>query len=79
MSMTSIGTLSCCVCLRRGWGKLAPFSLAACLPLLQWMLGPISSGCVNPARAFGVAFVTGCGQLKRVRGSGCDPCIPAGP
>jgi hypothetical protein len=29
------------------------------VPLLMWMEGPVSSMCINPARAFGPALVTG--------------------
>ena len=47
------------VCWDRGWGKLKPFCVPVAITLLMWLLGPISSACINPARAFGVAFVTG--------------------
>ena len=48
---------TCILC--RGWGKLKPFCVPVAITLLMWLLGPISSACINPARAFGVAFVTG--------------------
>lgn len=42
-----------------GWGKLGPLSLGLTVPLLMWTVGPVSSLCINPARALGPAVVTG--------------------
>ncbi|KAK9796998.1 hypothetical protein WJX73_000334 [Symbiochloris irregularis] len=44
---------------KRGWGKLGPFSVPLAIMLLIWLVGPISSMCINPARALGPAVVTG--------------------
>ena len=43
----------------RGWGKLGPLAVPLAICLLMWLVGPISSMCINPARAFGPAVVTG--------------------
>ena len=40
--------------------------------LLMWLVGPISSMCINPARAFGPAFVTGYAQLSAL---GCQDAV----
>ena len=46
-------------CCRSQWGKYKPLAIPLVVTLLMWLLGPISSMCVNPARAFGPAIVTG--------------------
>ena len=43
----------------RGWGKLGPLAVPLAITLMMWLVGPISSMCINPARAFGPAVVTG--------------------
>ncbi|CAL8464331.1 g3866 [Coccomyxa elongata] len=44
---------------KRGWGRLGPIAVGLIAPLLMWIEGSVSSMCINPARAFGPAFVTG--------------------
>ncbi|KAK9815773.1 hypothetical protein WJX72_009249 [[Myrmecia] bisecta] len=44
---------------KRGWGKLGPLAVPLAIVLDMWIVGPVSSMCINPARAFGPAFVTG--------------------
>ncbi|KAK9831579.1 hypothetical protein WJX74_001033 [Apatococcus lobatus] len=44
---------------KRGWGKLGPLAVAMIIATNMWIFGPISSACMNPARALGPAFVTG--------------------
>ncbi|KAK9901069.1 hypothetical protein WJX75_001140 [Coccomyxa subellipsoidea] len=43
---------------KRGWGKLGPVAVGLIVPLLMWLEGPVSSMCINPARAFGPALIT---------------------
>lgn len=43
----------------RGWGRLGPLAVGLIVPLLMWLEGSVSSMCINPARAFGPALVTG--------------------
>ena len=43
----------------RGWGRLGPLSVGLIVPLLMWLEGSVSSMCINPARAFGPALMTG--------------------
>ncbi|CAL5220533.1 g2567 [Coccomyxa viridis] len=44
---------------KRGWGRLGPLSVGLIVPLLMWLEGSVSSMCINPARAFGPALMTG--------------------
>ncbi|KAL3145082.1 hypothetical protein ABBQ38_001694 [Trebouxia sp. C0009 RCD-2024] len=44
---------------KRGWGKLGPLAVPLAICLDMWILGPVSSMCINPARALGPALVTG--------------------
>lgn len=44
---------------KRGWGKFGPFAVPLAICLDMWILGPVSSMCINPARALGPALVTG--------------------
>ncbi|DBA90629.1 TPA: hypothetical protein ACH3X1_003857 [Trebouxia sp. C0004] len=44
---------------KRGWGKLGPLAVPLAICLDMWILGPVSSMCINPARALGPAVVTG--------------------
>ncbi|KAK9905050.1 hypothetical protein WJX75_008658 [Coccomyxa subellipsoidea] len=44
---------------KRGWGRLGPLAVGLIVPLLMWLEGSVSSMCINPARAFGPALVTG--------------------
>jgi len=44
---------------RSKWGNLKPLAIPLIITLLMWLMGPVSSMCVNPARAFGPAVVTG--------------------
>jgi glycerol uptake facilitator-like aquaporin len=39
--------------------KKIPLRMAMTIPLLIFVLGPVSSMCINPARAFGPAVVSG--------------------
>ncbi len=41
----------------RGWGKFGPIAVGLVVPLLMWLEGPVSSMCINPARAFGPALI----------------------
>ena len=43
----------------RGWGQFGPFAIALGITFNMWITGPISSNCINPARALGPAVVTG--------------------
>jgi aquaporin-8 len=40
-------------------GKKIPIVMAIVIPLLIYIVGPVSSMCINPARAFGPALVSG--------------------
>ena len=51
--------LSVTCALYRGWGRLGPIAVGLIAPLLMWIEGSVSSMCINPARAFGPALVTG--------------------
>ncbi|KAL3162086.1 hypothetical protein ABBQ38_009151 [Trebouxia sp. C0009 RCD-2024] len=44
---------------KNGWGKLGPFAIALGITFNMWITGPVSSNCINPARALGPAVVTG--------------------
>lgn len=44
---------------KKGWGQFGPFAIALGITFNMWITGPISSNCINPARAFGPAVVTG--------------------
>ena len=44
---------------RSGLGKAAPLVVPVVIALLMWLVGPVSSLCINPARAFGPAVITG--------------------
>jgi len=43
----------------RGWGSLGPFAIATIVALNAAAVGFISGACMNPARAFGCAVITG--------------------
>ena len=45
--------------LYRGWGQFGPFAIALGVTFNMWITGPVSSNCINPARALGPAVVTG--------------------
>ena len=45
--------------MRRGWGRLGPIAVGLIVPLLMFLEGSVSSMCINPARAFGPALVSG--------------------
>ncbi|DBA86464.1 hypothetical protein WJX79_005209 [Trebouxia sp. C0005] len=44
---------------KKGWGQFGPFAIALGITFNMWITGPISSNCINPARALGPAVVTG--------------------
>lgn len=43
----------------RGWKRAGPWAVPLAILLLMWLVGPISSMCINPARALGPAVVSG--------------------
>lgn len=54
-NLSSQGSYDAC----RGWGRLGPLAVGLIVPLLMWLEGSVSSMCINPARAFGPALMTG--------------------
>lgn len=44
---------------KKGWGQFGPFAIALGITFNMWITGPVSSNCINPARALGPAVVTG--------------------